>query len=260
MAIATLSWCGATLAGDTSGIAASGHGLTPPIVLPKGHLPAPHPVPPPPFVPGQIVNSLTLPGYDFNVIEISGQPAWLVVDSQYPIIVPLTDSNPQGAFPGQGAGVNYSTVSNALGFNVTFTLANKTAVDRTFVFAADYYANLRVGFRVLDDNDNVIWQSYQLLVDIPPLAQPVDLTLAAGTTWTQTAFVPILNQGNSVIGPGTYTVEAEVLGSPAFSARSSFEVSYTVGGPIIHPIPIPQPLPLPVNPLPIPPITVTGNN
>lgn len=193
--------------------------------------------------PNQIINSLTLPGYDFSVIEFSGQSAELLVDPTEPIIVPLNSGNPLGIFPGQNLQENLGVITNTLGFTATFTLANNTAVDRTFSFAADYYASLRVGFRVLDENDNVIWQSYQLLVDIPPGAPTTELTLAKGDTWTNKVFVPILSQGVPVIGAGTYTLEAEILGAPAFSVRSSFEVGYTVGGPIIQPISFPPPVP-----------------
>ena len=94
-----------------------------------------------------IVNSLTLPGYDFQLVEISGQPVLLKMDDK---IIGTTKAGNAGS----------------LGFTAQFALANQTTVPRSFQFAVNYYANLRVGFRVLDANDNVVWQSYQILVDI----------------------------------------------------------------------------------------------
>jgi hypothetical protein len=192
---------------------------------PGGYIPVPRPpiLPKPTNAPaGGLVNSLTLPGYDFKLIEISGQPVKLTVDAA-PVVVPLTRTV---------AG------TNVLGFVATFTLNNQTGVDRTFDFAAAYYASLRVGFRVLDSNDNVVWQCYQLLVDIPPLTPTVALTLGKNSAWQNQVFVPLYNQGQTVIGPGDYTLEAEVLGSPAYSARSAFTVGVLVGGPIIPPTPL----------------------
>jgi hypothetical protein len=147
----------------------------------------------------------------------------LVVDSLSPIIVPLTATT--------------SSVANskALGFTTTFVLDNKTDADRNIQFAADYYANLRVGFRVLDSNDNVVWQSYQLLVDIPPLTPPTNLILAKHSGWKNQVFVPLYSQGTNVIGPGNYILEAEVLGSPAYSSRTPFTVSVLVSGPLVQP-------------------------
>ena len=101
------------------------------------------------------------------------------------------------------------------------------------IFAADYYANIRVGFRVLDSDDNVVWQSYQLLVDIPPGTPPATLILAKHSFWKNQVFVPLYGPDAAVIGPGDYTLEAEILGSPMYSARSPFTVGIIVGGPII---------------------------
>ncbi len=171
-------------------------------------------------VPG-IVNSLTLPGYDFELMEISGQPVLLRMD-------------------GQTIGTAKSGNAGSLGFTAEFALANQTTVPRTFQFAANYYANLRVGFRVLDANDNIVWQSYQILVDIPPFAPPVTVTLGKNATWNYRVFVPIYQQGAFVLGPGTYRLEAEVLGSPAYSVRSEFTVGVLVGGPIIKPTLLPN--------------------
>ncbi len=173
---------------------------------------------------GKLTSSLTLPGYDFELVEISGQPVQLTVDSA-PVVAPLAS-----AFT--------STNTNILGFVASFKLDNATAVNRTFGFAAAYYANLRVGFRVLDSNDNVVWQSYQLLVDIPPGQPAVALTLGKKSAWVNQVFVPVYSQGQAVLQPGDYTLEAEVLGSPAYSARSAFTVGTIVGGPIINPTPL----------------------
>jgi len=196
---------------------------------PGGYIPVPLPpikAKPTNAPAGGIVNSLTLPGYDFKLVEISGQPVQLTADAA-PMILPLAATATATA-----------TGTNTLGLVATFKLENKTGVDRSFDFAAAYYANLRVGFRVLDSNDNVVWQSYQLLVDIPPGQPAVELTLGKKSAWVNQVFVPIYNQGQTVIGPGDYTLEAEILGAPAYSARSAFTVGVLVGGPIINPNPL----------------------
>jgi hypothetical protein len=161
---------------------------------------------------GGILNSLTLPGYDFQLMEISGQPVQLRMDAKV---------------------IGTAKAGSPLGFTASFSLANQTTVPRSFEFAAPYYANLRVGFRVLDADDNIVWQSYQILVDIPPLDQPVTLTLGKNATWNYSVFVPVYQQGAAVLGPGTYRLEAEILGSPAYSARSEFTVGVLAGGPLI---------------------------
>jgi len=171
-----------------------------------------------------IVNSLTMPGYDFQLVEISGQPVQLRMDTK--ILGTTKPGNPSNG--------------GTLGFNASFSLANLTPVPRNFQFAAPYYASLRVGFRVLDVNDNVVWQSYQILVDIPPLTQPVTLTLDKNAAWNYPVFVPIYQQGAVVLGPGTYRLEAEILGSPAYSTRSEFTVGVLVVGPLIPPTPLPN--------------------
>jgi|GEM_PF-6979744 len=192
---------------------------------PGGYIPVPLPPinPKPLQAPAVgIINSLTLPGYDFKLIEISGQPVQLTVDAA-PVILPMA-----------------ATVTNTktLGFIASFKLDNRTSVDRKFDFAAAYYANLRVGFRVLDSNDNVVWQSYQLLVDIPPYQPAVPLKLGKKSAWVDQVMVPIYSQGQTVLGPGNYTLEAEVLGAPAYSARAAFTVDVLVGGPILPPTPL----------------------
>lgn len=191
---------------------------------PGGYLPKPL-ISSPPTAAGQIVSSLAMPGYAFKLVEISGQPVKLIVDSSTGIVPLANTANPV-------------LKTNALGFLATFTLDNKTGVNRMFDFPADYYANIRVGFRVLDSDDNVVWQSYQLLVDIPPLTPPTTLTLARRSFWKNQVFVPIYNLNTTVIGPGNYTLEAEILGSPAYSSRVPFTVSVLVGGPIIPPTPL----------------------
>ena len=78
---------------------------------PGGYLPKPPAFAPAPGVTGQLVNSLAMPGYDFKLIEISGQPVKLVIDSS-PFVVPL--ANP--------ARTRAST--NTVGFLATFVLDN----------------------------------------------------------------------------------------------------------------------------------------
>ncbi len=42
-------------------------------------------------------------------------------------------------------------------------------------------------------------------------------------------------QALAVLKPGNYTLQADVLGSPGYSASAPFTVSVIVGGPIIGP-------------------------
>ena len=167
-----------------------------------------------------IINSLTLPGYAFELMLGFNQGPRLSVDSAPGmVLVPQSSAN-----------------SNAVGFTASFNLANATATDRTFTFPAPYYASLRVGFRVLDSNDNVVWQSYQLLVDIPPQLPPATLTLPHQSSWSNQVFVPVYKNNQVVLGPGNYTLEAEVLGTPAYSVRSAFTVGIIVVDPVLPPV------------------------
>lgn len=193
---------------------------------PGGYLPGQPPAIGNPVTP--VVTSLGMPGYDFQLVEISGQPV-RVVDAQQPIAVPLASTAAKVPTP----------VPKGPGFWASFEVANNSLFPRVFEFVDQYYANLQIVFMVIDSNDTVVWQSYQTQVDIPPLAPKVHLTLAARQTWQKTVFVPLQRADLSLLAPGQYTLEAQVIGTPGYAASAPFQVSTLVGGPIVPITPVP---------------------
>ncbi len=174
-----------------------------------------------------MVTSLGIEGYDFNLVEIPGQPVRLVVDPKEPIIVPLA-RNPKNVLAGP--------IQPGLGFHATFDLENHTSVDRKFEFVDQYYADIKIIFTIFNSKEQVVWQSYQTEVDIPPLAKKVHLTLAASDNWHKTVFIPLEHADHSLLADGEYTLQAEVIGNPGYMASAPFRVTTIIGGPIINPV------------------------
>jgi hypothetical protein len=170
-----------------------------------------------------------MPGYDFQLVQIAGQPVRVVIDSQQPVVVPLASATANTA----------AVLPKGPGFWASFAVANNSLFPRVFEFVDQYYANLQIVFRVFDSNDTVVWQSYQTQVDIPPLAQKVHLTLGRQSMWRKSVFVPLYHSDLSLLNPGQYTLEAQVIGTPGYAASAPFQVSTLVGGPIIPILPLP---------------------
>ena len=177
--------------------------------------------------PGGIVTALGVEGYDFQLVKIAGQPVKLVIDPSEPIIVPLVQS---------AKSAPASPVKSGLGFYASYDLENHTSVDRKFEFVDQYYAGIKITFSVVNSKQEVVWQSNQIEVDISPLAKKVELTLPAYDTWHDTVFVPLEHPDHSLLDPGDYTLQAEVVSTPSYMATAPFKVSTIVGGPIIAPV------------------------
>ncbi len=181
-----------------------------------------------PAVQAPVVTSLGMPGYHFELVAISGQPVKVVIDPQQPIVLPLaTVANAPTAVAPAGPG-----------FLASFDLANNSPINRVFEFVDQYYANIKIAFTVFDHNGDAIWQSYQVQVDIPPLAPKAHLTLGKYSRWHKSVFVPLHHADGSLLKPGRYTLQAEVIGTPEYKASAQFRVTTLVGGPIIVPIPL----------------------
>jgi hypothetical protein len=179
---------------------------------------------------GQVVTSLAVPGYEFDLLEGSLGLIQLFIDPQGPIAIPLV-----AVTPGVQTGLTLP-VPIIPGFSATFTLANHSAINREFNFAWQYWATNDILFKIYDSNGNQLWQSVQVPVDKPPLAAPVTLTLAPGKSWTSTTFIPLALNG-AYLPDGNYVLEASLTGSPVYSASAPFSVKNLVGGPIIVPFP-----------------------
>lgn len=208
----TLSFGQGVIGGNQNGLGVGGYLPKPPTVEQPAR--------------NRLVASLTTPGYEFDIIKFGSGSVQVVVDPAGPIAVPLAAH----------AGVHFISpepiVPLAPGFWATFSIANNTASDRDFTFPWQYWADNKILFRVYDGNDTLIWQSVQIPVDQPPLAQPATLTLHSKTSWRVNTFVP-LNPGGTVLVDGQYRLEATISGTPVFSANAGFEVKNLVGGPIV---------------------------
>jgi len=191
---------------------------------PDGYLPQPTPISPASAAP--VVTTLGMPGYDFKVLVLSGKPTEVYVDPQYPIMVPLLTTLPPPKTP----------VAKKLGFWASFEVVNNSAFKRDFHFVDAYYANLKIVFSMLNDKGVVVWQSYKTEVDIPPLAKKINLALPPHDKWSKRVFVPLVQADQSPLKPGSYTLQAEVIGTPGYEASAPFTVSTLSGGPIVLPL------------------------
>ena len=200
------------------------HGLGP-----GGYLPEPVQ---PPFLAKRLSTSLTLPGFEFDLVTRGTNFVNLIIDPAGPVVVPLASGRavrpvipPEPLIP----------IIVQPGFWSTFTLANFTRAEREFTFPWQYWADNKILFRLYDTDETLLWQSVLLPVDVPPLISPVTATLRSWTSWRQTVFVP-LNPGGPLLNTGLYRLEAALTGTPRFSASASFEVKRVAAGPIIDPV------------------------
>jgi hypothetical protein len=167
--------------------------------------------------------SLATTGYQFDVVHYYSFTN-IIVDPTNPIALPLAATTiPQEPLV---------PIVTPLGFGANFILKNNTSAPLTVVFPWAYWAANKIVFTVYDANDAVVWTSAPIPVDVPPLAQPVSLTLGAGQSWSQTVFVPLVLAGGA-LPDGNYRLEATVTGTPAFSANAAFAVQNLYAGPVI---------------------------
>ena len=171
--------------------------------------------------------SLATPGYEFDLITSGSGFTQVLVDPTGPVVVPLVKTASLGKLIAPEPLVPISP-----GFLATFSLANNSAANRVFTFPFQYWADNKIVFSIFDGNNALLWQSVPLPVDIPPLAQPVNLTLNTKSSWVKTAFIP-LDPGSTLLPDGQYVLQATLSGTPEFSASAAFEVKNIQAGPIV---------------------------
>jgi hypothetical protein len=179
----------------------------------------------------QLSVSLATPGYEFDVITYFTGAVQVIVDPTSPVFVPFVKT-----VASTNIIVPEPLVPPAPGFLATFNLVNNTTINRVFTFPIQYWADNKIVLSIYDSTDTLIWQSVPLPVDIPPLAQPVNLTLKAKSNWSATVFIP-LKPDNILLADGQYVLQATLSGTPEFSASASFEVKNIKVGPIVDPLP-----------------------
>jgi hypothetical protein len=106
-------------------------------------------------------------------------------------------------------------------FPASVLLSNRSNSDITFTFPDANAAAAHFAFRVLNDADEVIWQS-----DPPSLSPVAELPgiLGKRRTWQRTVQVPLKTNDTTWLAPGRYTLEAFVNGKPTPAASTFFEV------------------------------------
>jgi hypothetical protein len=129
---------------------------------------------------------------------------------------------------GSGPNIYASTAAQNLlmifpGFNASVGLVNYTGSDIDFTFPTAANAAQHFVFRMLDANENVVWQSNAETVSAQVITHAI---LAAHSAWRQQLFVPLLVNGER-LAPGQYVLEARIAGSPEFTATSTFEITQT---------------------------------
>ena len=200
---------------------------------PGGYLPKP-PSPPAHETQNRLVASLTTAGYEFDLVTSGSNLVQVLVDPPSPVVVPLLKAAAAGK-PSKMA-PTVRPLPPVPGFWATFSLVNNTAADRPFTFPFQYWADNKIMFTVLDSTNTVLWQSVAIPVDVPPLAQPVNLILKAKSSWRKAVFVPF-NPAGSFLADGRYVLEAAITGSPEFSATASFEVKTIQSTPVVPIVP-----------------------
>lgn len=192
---------------------------------------------------GSIQSALTLEGINFTVVH------WLektnvLVDAFLPINLFKNSPTPNDIQP-----PIHPTLYHPLGFMAKFSLKNNKNIPLKFTFPWVYWATKKIVFSVYDTNDAMVWTSAPIPIDCRPIAQPVELTLSPGKSWSQSVFVPFNYNGTDLLN-GTYRLEATVSGTPLISANSSFTINHVFGciyppllPPILNPIIITDPVP-----------------
>ena len=177
---------------------------------------------------GSIQVSLTTSGYHFDIIHYNNFTN-VLVDPVGPVILPLSTAAGQISEPSPLGSIS----PIPLAFEATFTLKNDIA-PHMFSFPWAYWVTNKIVFTVYDTNNDVVWTSTVIPVDLPPILHLVTATLGSNQAWSKSVLVPLEVKGIPLWN-GVYRLEATITGSPLFSVNSSFEVQNLTAGPIKNP-------------------------
>jgi len=106
-------------------------------------------------------------------------------------------------------------------FAASVLLSNRSNSDINFTFPDPASAATHFTFRVLNADEDVVWQSDG---DVISPAVITNATLGKRRTWRRTVQVPLKTDDTTWLAAGRYTLQAFVSGTPSASASVFFEV------------------------------------
>ncbi|HEX5175744.1 MAG TPA: hypothetical protein VFV83_01880 [Chthoniobacteraceae bacterium] len=122
------------------------------------------------------------------------------------------------------------SISPRTSFAACVTLSNRSNSDIEFTFPSPAAAATHFTFRILNTDDDVIWESDGGVISPTVMT---DATLGKRRTWRRTIQVPLKTDATTWLPAGHYTLQAFVSGTPGASANVFFDV--------VHPPPPPPP-------------------
>jgi hypothetical protein len=125
--------------------------------------------------------------------------------------------------PPPASGATTATALPPQGFTAAVTLQNHSNTGIACALGVTGTPGQKFVFNVYNANGKLVWTS------LPSVLPPLEMlaTLGAGDSWHGTVFVPLFIKGVA-LPAGTYTLEASLFGSPAFSATTSFVVKNVI--------------------------------
>jgi hypothetical protein len=158
-------------------------------------------------------------------ISSGGGLAISLTTSGIRFVVPSPAADENAPAPGTGG----ISINARTSFAACVTLSNRSNSDIKFTFPSPAAAANHFTFRILNADDDVIWESDAGVISPTVMT---DATLGKRHTWRRTIQVPLKTNATTWLPAGHYTLQAFVSGTPSASANVFFDV--------VHPPPPPE--------------------